>query len=131
MRKPSREGLPAREEFEAPRAEPVPACLRLARRHQHDRTYRDRPVCGGPIERAVSTPVPAPAVRAHPGYPKTRVWEAVPPSQLFRIWPTVAHGLAHVARLDLNTVKQGRATFITAAALADYIALLEQEAKAA
>jgi len=35
------------------------------------------------------------------------------------------------AALDLNTVKQGRATFITAAALADYIALLEQEAKAA
>lgn len=31
----------------------------------------------------------------------------------------------------IRTVKQGRATFITAAALADYIALLEQEAKAA
>ena len=31
----------------------------------------------------------------------------------------------------IRTVKQGRATFITSAALADYIALLEQEAKAA
>jgi hypothetical protein len=31
----------------------------------------------------------------------------------------------------LRTVKQGRATFITAAALADYITLLEQEAGAA
>jgi len=31
----------------------------------------------------------------------------------------------------IRTVKQGRATFITSAALADYIELLEQEAKAA
>lgn len=31
----------------------------------------------------------------------------------------------------IRTVKQGRATFITSAALADYIALLEQEVKAA
>jgi hypothetical protein len=31
----------------------------------------------------------------------------------------------------IRTVKQGRATFITSSALADYIALLEQEAKAA
>jgi len=53
----------------------------------------------GLVERAVSTPVPAPAVGTHPGYPKARIWEPVPPGQLFRAWSAVAHGLAHVARL--------------------------------
>lgn len=80
-------------------AEPPAACFRLARRHRHDRAYHDGPVRGGPVERAVSIPVPAPAVRAHPGHPKARVWEPVPPGQLFRIWAAVAHGRAHVVSL--------------------------------
>ena len=44
------QGLRAREQLDAPRAEPVAACLRLARRHLLDRAYRDRPVRGGPVE---------------------------------------------------------------------------------
>lgn len=42
---------------------------------------------------------------------------------------TVLYEQIKVGRI--RTVKQGRATFITAAALADYIALLEREAEAA
>jgi hypothetical protein len=98
-RSPVAQGLRARYQLEAARAEPVAECLRLARRHPHDRAYRDWPVRGGPVERTVSIPVPAPAVGAHSGYPKARVREPVPPGQLFRAWPTVAHGLAHMVRL--------------------------------
>jgi hypothetical protein len=38
-------------------------------------------------------------VRDHPGYPKARIWEPVPPGQLFGRWAAVAHGRAHVVSL--------------------------------
>jgi hypothetical protein len=98
-------GLRAREPLEAPPAEPVAECLRIARRHRHDRAYLDRPVRGGPIERAVSTLVPAPAACGHPGYPKARVRKPVPPGKLFPGWLAVAHSLAHVARLRSQSVR--------------------------
>jgi hypothetical protein len=99
------EELRAREEFEASCAEPVAAYLRLARNHRHDGAYRDGPVRGSSVERAVSTPMPASAVRGHPGYPKARVWQPVPPAQLFRpgrLWLLVvlmwsAYDLSHTA----------------------------------
>jgi hypothetical protein len=91
--------LRAREQLVAPRAEPVAACLRLASGHRLDRACRDCPVRGSSVKRAVSTPVPAPALSDHPGYLKARVREQIPPGQLFRAWPTVTHGLAHEVRL--------------------------------
>ena len=65
--------------------------FRLARRHTLDRAYRDEPIRGGAVERALSTPVPAPAVRDNLGCLKARVREPFPPGQLFRSRATVAH----------------------------------------
>lgn len=83
--------------------------FRLARRHPLDRAYRDEPVRGGPVERALSTPVPAPAVRGHPGYPEVRVREPFPPGHLFRAWAAVAH--AHGGQPTLTTPGSSRIVF--------------------
>ena len=71
--------------------------FRLARGHALDRAYRDESVRGGPVERAFSTPVPAPAARDHPGYLKVRVREPLPSGHLFGTWAAMAH--AHMVSL--------------------------------
>jgi hypothetical protein len=70
---------------------------RLARRHRLDWAYRNESVGGGSVERTLSTSVPAPTVRDHPGYPKARIRKGFPPGRLFRAGAAVAH--AHMASL--------------------------------
>lgn len=79
------------------RAEPPTLISRLACRHLLNRAYRDKPVRSGSVERALSAPVPTPAMRNHTGRLKARIREPFPPRQLFRISADVVH--AHTVSL--------------------------------
>lgn len=72
--------------------------------------------------------MPATATLTHPAT-SPLLYKVTDAMRLLRMSRSVIYEQIRAGRI--RTVKQGRATFITAAAVADYITLLEREAETA
>jgi hypothetical protein len=117
----------------APEVHPHPPAPQMRgtahRRHAHPHSavlpHPDRRPAALPVK---ETTVTALSTRPHPAPAVPLLYKIADAARMLRMSRSVIYEQIQARRLRI--VKQGRATFITAAALADYIALLETEAEA-